>query len=145
VTAPRKLPAASRIAEFFADLRRRIAAEAAGDLEPKAKPESAEYTAWTSRQAARTVEADGLKRRLFALGAEAAADVRPKAALGDPDRIAWYARHIDRQRRLLEIDEARWLTTDPTDPAPFAEEGLAAFIAWIKRQEARRRFRGTAA
>jgi hypothetical protein len=141
----RKLTAAGRVAEFFSELRRRIAAEAASDLEPVARPESAEYTAWTSRQAARTEEADRLKRRLATIEAEAKSDVRPKAAPDDPDRIAWYARHVDRERRRLEIEEARLLTTNPTDPAPFAEEGLAAFIAWSKRQESRRRFKDRAA
>jgi|ERR1700693_4511716 len=89
--------ARAHLAEFFASFRRRLAEEAANDLEPETRFSSEWY--------------------------------------------GWQKRHWDRERRRIELAEAEAFTTDPTDPAPLMLEGLAEFIHWVRRQDARRAMR----
>lgn len=71
------------------------------------------------------------------LAGEAAADIEPEIRFS-PEWYAWQKRHWHREQRRIELEEAEALTTDPTDPAPLSSEGLTEFIAWVRRQEARR-------
>jgi hypothetical protein len=86
---------------------------------------------------------DNVTKELFApLFAEirraASADPRPESPLSSPDVEAWLTRHHDREMALTQLREAQALTTDPTDPAPLACEGLSRFLDWLRRKEARR-------
>lgn len=71
------------------------------------------------------------------LATEAADDPEPEERFS-PEWYHWQKRHWDRERRRIELAESEALTTDPTDPAPLTSEGLAEFIEWVRRQDARR-------
>jgi hypothetical protein len=71
------------------------------------------------------------------LASEAANDPEPGRRF-TPQWFAWQRRHWNHDLRRIELAEVEALTTDPTDPAPLASEGLAEFLDWVRRQDARR-------
>jgi type IV secretory pathway VirB4 component len=71
-----------------------------------------------------------------ALNREAAADPEPEGFTSE--WLAWQRRHWEREGLRTELREAQALTIEENDPAPLAREGLASFLDWARRQDARR-------
>ena len=75
------------------------------------------------------------------LAAARDADPRPDGPPGSPEFQSWQLRHCERERQRIELTAAAALTTFKEDPAPLPSEGLAEFLDWCRRQQARREAR----